>query len=1038
MKKKSLVLSLLFFAAGLWGQANFWENPELVNENVEKPRAEFVPYEGVRQALSGDKYNTPFVHSLNGNWRFKFSTKPAERPSGFYEPGYNDDHWDDIAVPSNWEMQGFGIPVYTNIRYIFPLNPPYVDNEDLPIGSYRTTFSVPCGWDNREVILHFESIAGAATVWVNGKKTGYTKASKTTAEFNITDYIKEGENLLAVEVFKWSDASYLEDQDFWRLAGIERDVYLIGRPKVSIEDFFVISDLDKNYANGIFNMDINIRNFDAQTANNYSVNVTVADESGKNIFSKNINIPQVTSGGEQKISFSQQVSNPKQWSAEFPNLYDVIITLKNAAGKTAEMTAIKTGFRKIEMRNGQVWINGTPIIIRGTNLHEHHPVTGHAINQATRLKDIRIMKQFNLNAIRLSHYPQSAEMYKLCDKYGLYVIDETNIEAHGLDGFDRSRHPSFQKSWLGQHLDRTQRMVERTKNHPSIIGWSTGNESDFGPNYKETYNWMKQRDPSRTVQCERAPEKEPYSDIIVWMYTSPQRLQWYADRKDTNRSWILCEYAHAMGNSTGNFQEYWDIILKSPNLQGGFIWDWVDQGLEAKDPNGRTYFFYGGDFGGDRWTHDENFCANGLVSADRTIHPGLYQVKKTYQGVYFQPVDVEKGKIELVNYFQFTDLNHYNYEWEFQVNDKVVANGTFNASGKPGSKVQVTIPLPAYSPKAGEEYFLNLRAKEKQGTEMIPVGHTVAFEQIWFPNSNYFGKEITANGTLKIEKTDREVVFESGKIKGSIHLRSGLLGSYTYDGKPLITSAPVPNFWRAPTDNDYGQSFQKRANVWRTAGDMRELVNLDIQQQNADGIKIIAQYKLQFIDIDYSITYQILNDGAVQITGSMDMGDRNLPELPRFGMKMQLPVAFDNVSYYARGPLENYWDRKMAMFVGRYESKVEDMGFDYIRPQENGNRTCLRTVSFTDKDGNGLTIDPVDESLNFTARHNLDEDFDAGLTKKQQHSADVDRRDIVAVNIDLQQRGVAGDNSWGAQPLEQYKLKDKAYSFSYIIRPQMK
>ena len=1038
MNKVCLTSWLLLLTITLQAQINFWENPEFVNENVEKPRATFVPYESVSQALTGDDKQTPFVHSLNGTWRFKFSVRPSERPLDFFKTDYDDFAWEHITVPANWEMQGFGIPVYTNIKYIFPANPPYVDNNDLPIGSYRTTFSLPCGWDNREIILHFGSIAGAATIWVNGEKIGYTKASKTGAEFDITQYLKEGENLLAVEVFKWSDASYLEDQDFWRLAGIERDVCLIARPKVSIEDFFVVSDLDKSYKNGIFNMDINIRNFDNKAAGNYSVNVTLTEESGKPVFSKNIAVPQIAAGKEQKVSFSQQVSNPKQWNAEFPNLYDVIITLQDGSEKVAELTAIKTGFRKIEMKNGQVWINGTPIIIRGTNIHEHHPVTGHTIDQATRLRDIRLMKQFNLNAVRMSHYPQNTEMYKLCDKYGLYVIDEANIEAHGLDGFDRSRHPSFSKAWLGQHIDRTQRLVERSKNHPSIIGWSTGNESDFGPNYKETYNWMKQRDPSRTVQCERAPEEEPYSDVIAWMYTSPQKLQWYADRTDTNRPWILCEYAHAMGNSTGNFQEYWDIILKSPNLQGGFIWDWVDQGLQATDPNGRNYFFYGGDFGGDRWTHDENFCANGLVSANRTVHPGLYQVKKTYQGIYFQPVDVEKGKIELINHFQFTNLSHYNYEWEFQINDKVVACGTFNASGKPGSKAPVTIPLPAYSPKPGEEYFLNLRATEKQGSEMVPVGHVVAFEQMCFPNSNYFGKEITSNGTLKVQKDENAVTFESGKVKGSISLRDGLLNRYTYDGKPLITSAPVPNFWRAPTDNDYGQFFQRTTNVWRTAGDVRELIKTDVQQQNAEGLKVMAHFKLRYIDVHYSIIYHILNDGSVQITGDLDMGDKTLPELPRFGMKMQLPVAFDNVSYYARGPLENYWDRKMAMFVGRYESKVKDMGFDYIRPQENGNRTCLRTVSFTDNDGNGLTIDTVDESLNFTARHNLDEDFDSGLTKKQQHIADIDRRNIVAVNIDLQQRGLAGDNSWGSLPLEQYRLQDKVYSYSYILRPKVK
>lgn len=1033
MKNVLLTASLLFLSIAMQAQ-NFWENPRLVNERVEKPRATFVPYQRMDQALTGDKYNTPYTHSLNGTWHFYFSDRPAVRPQDFYKTDYTEYNWNDIEVPSNWELQGFGIPVYTNIPYIFPHNPPYLDNEDLPVGSYRTWFTIPEGWDSREIILHFESIAGAATVWVNGERIGYSKASKTAAEFDITHTLKPGKNLLAVEVFKWSDASYLEDQDFWRLAGIERDVFLIARPKVSLEDFFVISDLDNSYKNGIFNMDLNIRNFNEQTAGNYSVEVALTEESGKTIFNRKVSLPQIPAKGEQTVSFTQQVSNPKQWSTEFPNLYDVQITLKDGSGKPVEMTAIKTGFRKIEMKNGQVWINGTPIIIRGTNLHEHHGAKGHTLDQETRIKDMEIMKQFNLNAIRTSHYPQSPEFYKLADKYGFYVIDEANIEVHGLDNFDRSRHPSFLSDWLGQHMDRTQRMVERDKNHPSIIGWSTGNESDFGPNYKETYTWMKQRDRTRTVQCERAPEEEPYSDIIAWMYTTPQKLQEYADRTDTNRPWILCEYAHAMGNSTGNFQEYWDIILRSDNLQGGFIWDWVDQGLEAKDPNGRKYYYYGGDHGGDRWVHQENFCANGLVDADRTIHPGLYQVKKTYQGIYFQPVDVEKGKIELINYYQFTNLDYYDYEWSFQINDRIVANGTFKASGKPGARVQVTIPLPDYMPKPGEEYFLNLKATERYGTELVPVGHTVASDQMWFPNSDYFGKAWTAAGTLNVQKEADAIRFQSGRTSGMISLKDGLLKEYAYDGKLLITHSPTPNFWRAPIDNDYGEFLPVIVNVWRTAGDVRELLHTEVKE-STDDLTVKASFKLKYIDVDYSITYFVMNDGAVQITGDIDMGTKEMPELPRFGMKMQLPVEFDHVSYYARGPLENYWDRKMSMFVGRYESKVEDMGFAYIRPQENGNRTCMRTASFTDDHGFGLQVDAVSESLNFTARHNLDEDLDAGLTKKQQHMSDIDKQDMVAVNIDLQQRGLGGDTSWGTKPLDTYRLLDKKYSYTYLIRP---
>lgn len=1038
MKKVSLISCALLLAAALQAQTHFWENPKLVSEGVEKPRATFVPYQGKAEAIRGQKFDTPFVHSLNGTWRFHFSSKPSERPEDFYKTDYVDNHWHNLEVPSNWEMHGFGVPVYTNVTYIFPKNPPYLDNEDLPVGSYRTTFEVPEGWDGREVILHFESIAGAATVWVNGQRLGYSKASKTAAEFNITPHLKPGKNLLAVEVFKWSDASYLEDQDFWRLAGIERDVYLIARPKVSLEDFFAIGDLDKTYKNGIFNLDVKVRNFNARPAAGYRVEVALADEAGKNIFTGEMPVPQIAAGSEQKVSFSRNVVRPALWSAEFPNLYDVVLTLKDASGRPVELTAIKTGFRKIEMKNGQVLINGTPIIIRGTDIHEHHPRTGHTLTDATRLEDIRLMKQFNLNAIRMSHYPQSPDMFKLCDRYGLYVIDEANIESHDLDGFDPARHPSFNPDWLGQLMDRMQRMVERDKNHPSVIGWSLGNESDFGPNYKEMYNWTKQYDPTRTVQCERAPESEPYSDVIAWMYTSPGRLQQYADRTDTNRPWILCEYAHAMGNSTGNFQEYWDVILHSPKLQGGFIWDWVDQGLEAVDPNGRSYFYYGGDFGGDRWTHDQNFCANGLVSADRTVHPGLYEVKKTYQGIYFEPAALEKGQIRLINYYQFTDLNHYNYEWSFQVNDKVTASGTFQATGKPGTTTTVTLPLPAYTPKAGEEYFLNVRATEKAGTEMIPVGHIVASEQLQLPGSRYFEKDYTAKGNLQIQQDEKALRFESGAVKGTINLQNGLLTAYSNQGKNLLTSAPVPNFWRAQTDNDFGENLAEKTNVWRTAGNHLKVISTNVEKRPGGEVAVTAHCKLAYIDVDYTLGYLIRPDGSVQVSGSIDMGDKEMPELPRFGMKMQLPVAFDRVSYYGRGPLENYWDRQRSMFVGRYDCRVDDLGFAYIRPQENGNRAGLRSVTFTDGQGSGLEIEAVGEPLNFTARHNLDEDFDPGLTKKQQHMADIDRRNLLAVNIDWQQRGLGGDTSWGDKPMDKYRLLGSKYSFSYILRPVAK
>ncbi|MDR0413699.1 MAG: hypothetical protein LBH61_07870 [Dysgonamonadaceae bacterium] len=625
MKQLTILLLLVCFIS--LSAQNFWENPAIIDEGKEPPRADFIPYANLPQVITDDKFASPFVKSLNGTWKFLFAGKVAVRPADFYLENLNESAWKDIRVPASWETQGFGVPVYTNIKYIFPANPPCLDNDDLPVGSYRTWFEVPESFSEKEVILYFGSVSGAMTVYVNGQRAGYSKVAKTPAEFNITRFLKKGKNLLALQIFKWSDASYLEDQDFWRLAGIERDVLLVARPKISIEDFYVNGDLDNACRNGIFNAGIDIRNFTNALSGAYKVEVSLLDNQQKTLVKKDFTIKGIAAGKEQSVSLAANVKQPRQWSPEFPNLYTAVISLKDIHGNLLEMAGAKIGFRKVEIKGKQVLFNGKPILVCGTNLHEHHEKYGHYVDEATKLKDIQLLKQHNYNAIRTSHYPQSPEYYKLCDKYGLYVVDEANIEAHGLDGFDRSRHPSFREEWKGQHLDRTIRMFERDKNHPCVIIWSLGNESDFGPNYEATYNWLKENDRAqRPVQCDRNGEGE-FTDIICPMYPTAGEMESYAQRTGVNRPYIPCEYAHAMGNSTGNFQELWDVIDRYAILQGGFIWDWVDQGLEAKDALGRKYWAYGGDLGGGGWTHDENFCANGLVNADRSVHPGIYEVK---------------------------------------------------------------------------------------------------------------------------------------------------------------------------------------------------------------------------------------------------------------------------------------------------------------------------------------------------------------------------------------------------------------------------
>ncbi len=1032
--KKLLSFVFLLSCLNLAAQTNFWENPKIIDEGKEPPRADFVPYTDLNQLTDDYKMASPYVKSLNGTWKFSFAEKVATRIVDFYPENLDDSYWKTIQVPGSWEAQGFGIPVYTNITYIFPKNPPYQDNNDLPIGTYRTWFEVPESFDGKEIILHFGSISGAATLYINGQRVGYSKSAKTPAEFNITPFLKKGKNLLAMQVFKWSDASYLEDQDFWRLAGIERDVMLIARPKVSVEDFFVVGDLDAAYKNGMLDVDVTLRNFDSQTSGKYTLNLSLLDENKHTVISKILNVDGVPGKNTQKVSFKQSVNNPKKWSAEHPDLYTFCIELKDANGKIVELAGCKTGFRKMEFKNKQLLINGMPIIIRGVNMHEHHELYGHYVDEVTKLKDIQLLKQHNFNAVRTCHYPQNPEFYKLCDKYGIYVVDEANIEAHDLDGFDKTRHPSFIEDWKGQHLDRTIRMFERDKNHACVINWSLGNESDFGPNYEATYNWLKEHDKAkRPVQCDRAGEK-PFTDMITPMYTPASSLAQYAQREDINRPLILCEYAHSMGNSTGDFQEYWDTIMKYPVLQGGFIWDWVDQGLKKADEHGRQYWIYGGDWGGHRYANQENFCANGLINADRTVHPAIHEVKKVYQPVWIRPVDVEKGKIKLINYNLFTDLSAYNYQWKLFESGKLVAQGDFSATGKPMTEKEVVLQLPQMSAMGDMEYFLEIYVLTREGNSLIPAGYTIASEQLAFPSNNYFSSSKALTGSLTIEKTETDLNFSTGNVKGRISLKDGLLYGYSVNNQRLLTSAPVPNFWRAPLDNDFGFGMQKSSNVWRSAGNDRELLKLEIKNEVPAGQEVIAYYRLKYLDIPYQISYFIYNEGSVKVTGSMDLTGKNMPDLPRFGMKMEIPNTFENVEYYGRGPWENYSDRSRSSFIGRYSCKVDELNYNYIRPQENGYRTDVRWVHFTGDKG-GISFEGVDGPICFNARHNFDEDMDPGFTKKQQHPIDVDKRNTLAINIDWKQMGVGGDNSWGARPLPQYRLTGNKFSYSYLIKP---
>jgi len=1034
MNLKIIAFILLsFFFVSVTAQNNDWENPKIIDQGKEKSHVTFVSFDRQQDALSDDYTKSDNYKSLNGQWKFSYTDQYKDKPTDFYTTTMDDSGWANLTVPSNWELKGFGIPIYTNVTYPHPRTPPFIGPNN-PVGTYRKTFTVPENWDHKEILLHFGSISGCAFIYVNGEEVGMTKASKTPAEFNISKYLKKGQNLLAVQVFRWHDGSYLEDQDFWRLSGLERDVYLYALPKLAIWDFFLKADLDAKYKNGLFSADVDLRKFKGNNLKNGSLSISLFDKSGKAIYNKQENF-NVNADSIQTLKFQTTIKNPLKWNAETPNLYDCVLTLKDQKGTVLSITASKVGFRKVEIKNARLLVNGMAISVHGVNRHEHDDVTGHTTTKTLMLKDIKLMKELNINAVRLSHYPNDPLWYKLCDQYGLYLVDEANIETHGMGaelqgGFDTTVHPAYLPEWAPAHTDRIVRMVERDKNHASIIIWSMGNECGNGPVFHDNYKWIKSRDNSRPVQFEQAGQ-DWNTDIVAPMYPRITDMKRYATDSTKTRPYIMCEYSHAMGNSNGNMQTYFEIIRKSKNMQGGFIWDWVDQGLKTKDANGKTFWAYGGDLGSFYWQNDENGIADGIISSDRTPDPGAYEVKKMYQNVIFTAKDLSKGLMNIENIFDFTDLNQYAFKWELLKNGEKVNEGKFDVQLAPHQSKDLKLNLPKYKSTAGTEYFINLYVYTKTATEMLPAGAEIAKEQFSYAGS-YFEKEVDAVLKLAITKDDKKLIFNADDVKGEFDLQKGKFSRYSKNNSNF-NNFPEPYFWRAPTDNDFGNGMPSKLGLWRSAHDQKKLKKITVGEQTENGIAILVEWQLAGIDVPYQINYFIHNNGDVQITATMDMTDKELPELPRFGMRTILPESYNNLTYYGRGPYENYIDRHSASFIGIYQDKVENQYYKgYIRPQESGNKTDVRWFTLTDESGNGIKVEGT-QPIAFTAINHSVEDLDPGLTKKQQHPNDLPPRHQVYLNIDLKQRGLGGDDSWGAYPHDEYRLHDKKYSYSYTI-----
>ncbi len=1034
--KITTVLSFIFLNVfiGIAQGPNDWENPKINQINREEPRAYFIPFQSKADIDVDNKFASSLLQSLNGEWRFHLSQNPLERPRNFYREDFDTSGWNQIKVPSNWEMEGYDYPIYKNNGFGFLKAPPTIQSHYNPTGSYKRSFTIPENWENKEVFVHFGAVSSAMYVWVNGEKVGYSQDSKTPAEFNITEFLKEGINTLAVEVYKWSDGSYLEDQDFWRLGGITRDVFLLGREKQHIRDFRVIANLDDDYSTGKLSLNIEL------SKTNYDKPVSVKAEltDGNN---------QIESfSGSSKgdiISWNTKIDKVRQWNAEYPELYHLTVSLFDDKGNELEAFTQNVGFRRVEIKDGTLLINGEYVLLKGVNLHEHHESNGHVVDEETMLMDILQMKKHNINAVRNSHYPQPERWYELCNIYGLYVVDEANIESHGMGYGDESlaKNPD----WGDAHMYRTQNMYERTKNQPSIIIWSLGNEAGNGVNFEATYDYLKLKDQTRPVQYEQAKSGRN-TDIVVPMYAPIRSIEKYAKNNPT-KPLILCEYAHAMGNSVGNLQDYWDVIEAEKALQGGFIWDWVDQGLIKETETGEQYWAYGGDFGPDDVPSDGNFVINGLVFPDRTIHPSILEVKKVYQYLKFYPVNLKAGVLKIENKYDFRNTTDFNVSWEIKGNGKLIKSGTWDGLALAPNESKDLQVNTDFKTEVGVEYFLKISAKLKNNDGLVKAGTELATEQFKLDVDmpRIAVKEMMPR--LKLKKSGDELQMSSDSFSVVFNSAKGRIMSLKSNDKELLISGPQPGFWRAPTDNDFGNDLPIRSKIWRKAGENAKVVKTDVTRKDKGSVLVTFDYDLQDTEKNkigsYQTQYLVRGNGEIEVDNHFEMALNSLPEIPRMGMTLLMPKEFDQMEWFGRGSHESYQDRKTSAFVDLYSGSVADQYVPYIRPQENGNKTDVRWLSILNSKGEGLIFKGKD-LLEVSAHHNLIEDFEsAGRTDgrhqgdkrfAQRHTIDVKPRDLTSIDIDLKQMGVGGDNSWGAQTHPKYRLTDTSYDYGFVIK----
>ena len=1021
--KKHILTSLLTMMTLSMGAQSFqeWKDPKVNAVNRAPMHTNYFAYESDNAAQKGIKENSANFMTLNGTWKFNWVKDADSRPTDFWKIGFNDKGWNNIPVPGVWELHGYGDPIYVNIGYAwrnqFENNPPYVPNEENHVGSYRREITVPASWKGKDIIAHFGSVTSNMYLWVNGKYVGYSEDSKLEAEFNLTPYLKPGQkNLIAFQVFRWCDGTYLEDQDFFRYSGVGRDCYLYARDKKRIEDIRVTPDLDANYQNGSLNVNLNLKG-------NGKVNLILKDASGKEVATT-----QATKG-----TATLEVENPHKWTAETPYLYTLYASLEGSN----EVIPVKVGFRKVELKNAQVLVNGQPILFKGANRHELDPDGGYVISKERMIQDIQVMKQFNLNAVRTCHYPDNNLWYELCDQYGIYVVAEANIESHGMGYGEKTL--AKRDDYTLAHLERNQRNVQRSFNHPSVLIWSLGNEAGYGPNFEKAYDWIKQEDPSRLVQYEQAG-KTGKTDIYCPMYLGYDRCEEYSKDEQYQKPLIQCEYAHAMGNSEGGFKEYWDIIRKYPKYQGGFIWDFVDQSVRWTGKNGKMIYAYGGDF--NRFdASDVNFCDNGLISPDRVPNPHMYEVGYFYQNIWTSPVDIKNGEISIFNEYFFRDLSAYYLEWQVLKGGEIMRSGRVeDLNVEPQQTIKIKLPIGKTCQCS--EWLLNVAYKLKNTEGLLPAGHTIAKQQLVLNPYKAPSMELknqaksnweVVEPTLK-ENDERYLIVDGENFRIEFDKQNGYLSKYQVNGLDMMKEGSYlkPNFWRAPTDNDFGAYLQRRYAVWKNP--TIKLVSL--QQRIADQQAIIeAAYELPEVSAKLSLTYVINNAGTMKVTQKMT-ADKNakVANMFRFGMQMQMPRSFDQVEYYGRGPVENYIDRKGNADLGIYRQSVAEQFYSYIRPQENGTKSDLRWWKTLNVSGHGIQVVAA-EPFSASALHYTIESLDEGTHKQQGHSPEVEEADLTNFCFDLIQAGLGCEDSWGRIARPEYQVPYGDYEFTFILKP---